>query len=345
MRYSRNQLNDAGEVIMSSYNDESLLGPALEKVIKWRHDHLTPLSRLAVELENLLSVNKIKPFLISHRLKRFTSIVHKLDRNPQMRLGGMHDVGGYRIVVDDVDTLLRLQKLLDEEPMKNCFESLKPYDYVKNPKDSGYRSIHYRYKYKSTDKVHDGLRVELQIRTRLQHSWATAVETAGLYKNSQLKAEQGDSIWLDFFRIVSSLFAIKEDLPVLAEHNSMELQELMMICYSIEKLENISSILRALRVTVSKVTDDNGEYAIVYIDLLKRRVRILNYGKGELEQAMGKYAELESKVKEGESAVVMVHVNSIMDLKKAYPSYFLDTTEFISAIETIKSNCEKYYIA
>ena len=56
------------------------------------------------------------------------------------------------------------------------------------------------------------MRIELQIRTRLQHLWATAVETAGLYTKKSLKSGQGENGWLEFFMIVSSLFSFKEKL-------------------------------------------------------------------------------------------------------------------------------------
>ena len=39
---------------------------------------------------------------------------------------------------------------------------------------------------------HDDLRIEMQIRTKLQHIWATAVETMGTFLGQALKSRQGD---------------------------------------------------------------------------------------------------------------------------------------------------------
>ena len=44
---------------------------------------------------------------------------------------------------------------------------------------------------------YDGLFVELQIRTRLQHTWATAVETMGTYLEFSLKSSEGPEDWLN----------------------------------------------------------------------------------------------------------------------------------------------------
>ncbi len=45
------------------------------------------------------------------------------------------------------------------------------------------------------------LLIELQLRTRLQHEWATAVETMGTFLQSSLKSSQGPEEWLDFFSL------------------------------------------------------------------------------------------------------------------------------------------------
>lgn len=39
-------------------------------------------------------------------------------------------------------------------------------------------------------------------------------------------------------------------------------------------------------------------------------------------------------------AVVLVSSDSLKSLKKAYPSYFLDTSEFLQALEKINEDCK-----
>ena len=67
----------------------------------------------------------------------------------------------------------------------------EPVDYINHPReDTGYRGIHLIYRYRSDRKKRawNGRKIEVQLRTKLQHAWATAVETIGAFKNMALKS-------------------------------------------------------------------------------------------------------------------------------------------------------------
>lgn len=336
--YSRNQLNKAGNILISS-KSETEIENALDMINSWRANHLHPLRVLKNNSLKLLEINSITPVLVSQRLKRLQSITYKLDLNEKMGLGGMQDIGGYRIVLKDVKDLKRLKNLLEINLSKHRLE--RTVNYVITPKESGYRSIHYVYKYYSSSEKYSGLKLELQIRTKLQHNWATAVETAGLLTNTSLKSSQGSDEWLEFFKIVSSLFAIKENLPKLHEHQEIETRDLMIKYFQICKKLNVIENLRALRVSTKHIESGklNGDYYILRINVKDKNVLIRAYNKNQFEKAAKQYAEFEKEIVEGENAVVLVSANSIKALKKAYPSYFLDTSEFIQTLEKINSNC------
>ena len=208
MKYGRHQIDKAGETILSSKNQDEVSN-AIEKVNDWRTLHLPALDALQNTLIPLLKKKKVSIDFTSRRLKRLTSILYKLDINPEMKLGGMQDIGGLRIVVPTVDALNRALDVLKEN-VPDGFELVKVMNYIEIPKTSGYRSIHFIYKFDSNNSDTNGMKVELQIRTKLQHSWAMAVETAGLITSTPLKSSQGSDEWLKFFKVVSSLFAIKE---------------------------------------------------------------------------------------------------------------------------------------
>ena len=121
-----------------------------------------------------------------------------------MSITSMGDIGGVRIILKNlIDVKQLVDKLLnDSTSNKLLFQK----NYIENPKDSGYRSVHLTYSYEGIKEKYKGLRVELQIRSQIQHSWATAVEVAGTFLGENLKASQGDRQWLEFFELVSQGF-------------------------------------------------------------------------------------------------------------------------------------------
>lgn len=344
MIYSRKQISKAGEKLLTS-KSEVEIETALNLINSWRTNHLHPLVVLKNNLLRLLTKYTIEPNLVSQRLKRLTSIEYKLDLNPSMGLGGMQDIGGYRAVLKDVKDLNKLSKALKNQRITHKLERVV--DYVETPKHTGYRSIHFVYKYSSKREIYDGLKIELQIRTKLQHNWATAVETAGIITKTSLKSSQGPDAWLDFFKIVSSLFAIKENLPTMEEHKDLTTKDLMILCYNYCDELNILKKLKAIRVSTNRIESDNfpGDYYLININITKMSVNIRIFNKSQFEHATNEYLKLEKTIDENENAVVLVSATSIKTLKKAYPSYFLDTSEFIQAIEKMNSNCiERNYI-
>ena len=341
MLYSRKKISKAGEILMTTTSLKKR-EQAILLINEWRAHHLHPLNVLKNALIRTLEKNRIKPILVSQRLKRMTSIEFKLDLNPKMGLGGMQDIGGFRAVLKDEKVLLKLKEILIKNPFNHKLKNYK--DYTLNPKPSGYRSIHFVYEYNSKNEKYNRLLLELQIRTKLQHIWATAVETAGLITQTSLKSSLGSDEFLTFFKYISSLFAIKENLPVLNEHKELSENQLMKVtCEYINNIK-IIDLFKGITISAKKietVSSKVGEYHIINIDLIKRVVKIRTFKKKDFEIASYEYLELEKKSNDHKNAVVLVSSDSIKSLKKAYPSYFLDTTQFIKILEKIIENCKK----
>lgn len=360
MKYGRHQIDKAGDIIISSKKNEEV-STAIEKINDWRTLHLPVLDALQNTITPLLEKKGIKIDLQSRRLKRLTSIQYKLDLNPDMKLGGMQDIGGLRIVVPDVDTLFQALEVLRNTALEG-FELVKIMNYIEKekstpilypkitekflgPKQSGYRSIHIIYRFLSENKDTDGMKVELQLRTKLQHNWAMAVETAGLITKTPLKSSQGADEWLNFFKVVSSLFAIKEKLPILPEHveKKYNMEKLMKFLYGLNKKYNLGDTLKALEVSnfyAHKEKYKNGYY-ILNINFTQKIVNVEAYPKEKEEEATIRYAELEASAQDNVNAVVLVSVPKMKELQDAYPSYFLDTKNFLSVLDTMINNCKK----
>lgn len=166
MRYSRHQLDRAGQALIGT--DPFRRNEALPAIQQWRETHLHVLQELSKQLLSFFGKQGIMYDISSMRIKRMASIEAKLRNNQErsMKLGGMQDIGGIRFVFDTIGELDRVSSPLGGF-VPEGFDLVRSYDYVAAPKESGYRSIHYVYKYRDEDPAYDGLSTELQIRTRL----------------------------------------------------------------------------------------------------------------------------------------------------------------------------------
>src|SRR5690606_31823478 len=110
------------------------------------------------------------------RPKRMASIRRKL-ATTTLHLDQIQDIAGCRAVLDNIEGAHKLVASIREQFPHHI---RREFPYIEKPKKDGYRSHHFALDFTPNGKC-DGRRVELQIRTRLQHSWATAVEAVGLF--------------------------------------------------------------------------------------------------------------------------------------------------------------------
>ena len=123
-----------------------------------------------------------------------------------MHLSRMQDIGGCRAVLDKVEDVERLVKLYEDDGKK-----LRKYDYIANPKLDGYRSIHLRVECEGQEQY--GRLIEIQIRTRLQHAWATALETCQTFTKQAGSNRKAEQHWLKFLCIDKQRCAANERCP------------------------------------------------------------------------------------------------------------------------------------
>ena len=150
---------------------------ALDIINNWRSSHNFPLNTFHIWLKRRAKI--IDPTVITaQRIKRMASIELKLSRFPTMTLSQMQDIGGCRAILSDALAVSKLCESYADSDLKHTLAATD--NYIDSPKDSGYRGVHLVYKYYSDRrKDYNSLKIEVQLRSRLQHAWATAVETAG----------------------------------------------------------------------------------------------------------------------------------------------------------------------
>ncbi|WP_445393903.1 RelA/SpoT domain-containing protein [Stenotrophomonas maltophilia] len=332
--YSRGQVDKAGDVLRAAVNlstDEATR--ALSIMSNWRSSHAFPLNTVTVSLKKVAR-NVDPAALVAQRLKRIPSIIDKLDRERSMSLARMQDIGGCRSVVNGITETRRLVESLKASRMKHILR--REVDYIANPKESGYRGIHLIYRYNSDrNEIYNKLQVEVQIRSAVQHAWATAVETMGTFLKSSLKASQGPDDWLEFFKHASSAFAILEGTPKL--HSNLDDSDVIALVEKQARALRVRARLqnygKALRM-VEQHPDPEAKYFLMLLEPKKKELTIKGFRSSELAEATSRYSQLERRFPTSSgSEVVLVAAESISSLRQAYPNYFLDTNVFLKLLD------------
>ncbi|MDD3175656.1 MAG: RelA/SpoT domain-containing protein [Candidatus Nanoarchaeia archaeon] len=337
MSYSKSQTDKAGDILRKNNLSKEDADKNMEILSAWREKHIYPLTVFNRRLK-LFSEKLDKSALIVNRLKRVPSIVNKLNRMT-LKLTQMQDIAGCRSIMGNVDLVYSLYK----NHYKNGdlrHKLVKVNDYIMNPKKDGYRSLHLVYKYISdkNDK-YDGLQIEVQIRSKLQHIWATAVETAGFFKKQQLKSNKGEDKWLHFFKLVSSAFAIEEEMPLI-EGVSKNKSELYNEIIQLEKELQVKVRMKQWADTIDYLRHVKDErdvhFFLLELDLIQDKLLVRVFNKRQEKKAIAKLLEIEKKIYDNPNYdTVLIGADTLKNLEQAYPNYFLDTKEFIKKLDKI----------
>ena len=262
-----------------------------------------------------------------------------------MQLARMDDVAGCRLIFKNIKELeyfrAKFHKARFNHKLRNDPEK---YDYIKNPKPTGYRGIHDVYEYdvrSEAGKNLAGLYIEIQYRTLVQHAWATAVEVIGFITESQPKFQKGDNRYGVAMALASEILARthegrKGPLPELSD------ADLLRSFLSIDKELALIQMLDGLTQAKTDISD--------------KRNTILNFSEdGSLEvksyrdatEALRALFDLEKKFPNND--IVLVRADSSDEVRLAFKNYFSDAKEFIRLIEAgctkINSASRKYQSA
>lgn len=336
-QYTKGQVNRAGQ-ILSAPDQYSLQERAWADTVlaNWRACHGYPINTFQALLR--LRLKDIdKNAIVAQRMKRAPSIVLKLQRFEGMNLARMQDIAGLRAVVSSVARVRKLEALYRNSQFKHQLISSK--DYISEPKGDGYRGIHLIYRYSNPlAPSYEGLSLELQMRTRLQHAWATAVETMGTFLGQALKSGQGEQEWRSFFAKASAALAVVEKSPAVPGFENCTANEVYKQVADAENSLHVLDKLNGFAIAADQITTERGQgaYHLVVLDSANRTVQIRPYPIARLEQANIDYAEIEKRTKAGEPIeAVLVSAGPVDALRKAYPNYFLDTQAFVAQIKKV----------
>lgn len=144
--HGKGEIDRAASLLIPWWRKQSKTTDEIETaymvIENWRTSHGLPLNVFQACLRSRAKRVE-EDVLVAQRMKRFSSVMNKLTREPNMKLSQMQDLGGCRAILSDVSALDALYGMYrGDEPLFDSESSLKCYDYVRHPKVDGYRGIH-----------------------------------------------------------------------------------------------------------------------------------------------------------------------------------------------------------
>lgn len=328
--HSKSEIVAAGKRIASrpAYGPETI--EAFRIAHSWRSAYAYPMHRMRLELAGIVRRGGGKG-VTAGRLKRMQSIRRKL-LTQRRTLYQIQDIGGCRAILPSMDDVRRVYSIYAGGDSRHTLN--REDNYIEKPKKDGYRSRHLIFKMNFSDETsYNRQFIEVQLRTKLQHAWATAVETVGLARGENLKAGEGSPEWLRFFKLISAEFTREEGEPIgdhVPPNRDTRMRELRRLGDELKVLEVLEDYNQAIQYADFNFAQNSHYYLIQY-----------NVGEGEVSVAAYErfivgteaYADREN-LNIGTNAV-LVEVDKVKDLRAAYPNYFMDVGFFQSKVKSI----------
>jgi hypothetical protein len=333
-KYTYGQIDRAGAVLVAGESEHLLpanWSESIEVINNWRSSHSYPLQALKMSATG--RARRVdRRAIVAQRLKRLSSIAVKLKRNPKMRLSQMQDLGGCRVVVRSTTQLDQLISIY------RSVAHAKHRDYIGFPKTDGYRSAHFICRYKSNlrqNRPYLDLIIEVQIRSRLQHAWATAVETVDAFSRQSIKTGGGEERWRRFFALMSSDIAHRENKPLVPDTPTDRIELTKELRECVKELRVVSVLngwRRALRYLAAQQTSGASSF-LMLLDTDANTMQVKGFSDELIARASDEYVMAEQEIKnKPTSQAVLVSVQSVQALRGAFPNYFADTQAFVEAV-------------
>jgi len=213
--HSRSQVKKAGTRIAEAYTRDGMAHVGLnissedyQIVENWRASHGAVLNTAQAWLRRLEGDSSP---VVGQRLKRYKTIVDKISSGRSINLSSMHDIAGVRAIFRNYENLNEFRERMLESRANHKLQHVEDkYDYISSPRPTGYRGIHFAYARISPSKsglVWNGLKFEVQLRTAVQHAWATAVEVYDSTSRARYKFAPSDDPAYRQFLVISEIFA------------------------------------------------------------------------------------------------------------------------------------------
>lgn len=352
---SKSAINRAGKSLAKGNIQGKDRDEALCLINLWRKEHIDPLNQVMQMVDSVRQQSKCSgSTILVGRLKRIDTIINKLSRpGNTSTVTTLQDIAGCRLVVESNDDVQRVTSGIRERvpEIRERVPDIKISDYIDKPKNSGYRGVHIVFPSCKPNR-YSGLKVELQVRSREQHYWATAVETydqaSGKPSSKHVKFGLGSEEEIRFFQITSTLLhdsgtdnsALREELRIL----NNELNVLPILKASTQSIFSFSCEPspdnRAMDSDIHREPlkpHSDGIY-LIKSSLELQQIESKYFPPIQAQEAVLAYIEAETKVENSESSsYLLAKASSTNELKSAYSNYYMTGNDFVSWLEEILS--------
>lgn len=326
---SNRKIDNIGEILKKEIDINK---SDLKTLLEWRNSFSPILDYYYGKLKKDIEKNDL--VVLARRLKRIESIQIKLKRFKTMRLSTLQDVAGVRAVFKNEQILEKVFTKIRGQSRKNKLKKID--NYHSSPKEDGYRGIHLIYQNADSNLI------EIQLRTELEHIWSTAVEVYGELQSTSFKTGEGDKEWKDFFLLLSSYFAIKENSSHAKEHENFSEKQirskLKKAIKTLNVIEKLNASTNGIEIAVSKFNKSSktGKYALLELDLKNKKTSVEIFNKKDLSKAIEIYTKRELGMKKSDQKnIVFVNIENLEKIQKSYPNYFLDTQKLLEILSKI----------
>ena len=332
---TRSKVNRAGKAVRrATANDDDI-----EIIKSWRASHSHIINTFQANLRRRTRDTNI---IVGQRLKRLPTIMDKLRREPTMSLPKMHDIAGCRVIFPNNDRLREFREnfIKSRANHKRITAEYDQFNYLNKPKGTGYRGVHDVYSYiadAESATPWNGLLIEIQYRTKAQHAWATAVETADLLTKSRGKFSEANTNYMTFFQVCSEIISRTHEDSKSCLYNVADKSLIEMYDNSLSQ----NNIMRILKTTnevgkkqISGIVKPGRNTILVYMHNADEDGIILKYSTlTTTRAALARYEQLEKKY-ENVADVVLVRSEDTKSLRAVFQNYFADTREFVKLVES-----------
>ena len=222
---TKGEIDRLGERISKS---QAISAEDLNMLQEFRKSYSDALSHMFESIKEA-AIKVDEKTIVTFRIKRIDTIIRKLQRfadskHGSMKLSRMWDIAGCRCILFNLieDKIYRLADEISE--IEGIIEKTDGNDYVVEAKPDGYRSYHMYVEHVDYKKP-----IEIQIRNKTMHTWATLVEIFDLLFGLGIKEGNKNNILQEFLL----LYSRKEELTPLERERFIQIEQEKQIFKSI----------------------------------------------------------------------------------------------------------------